>query len=185
MRSINRYFILAAAFVSLLFVNANAQSFAARDTKPTRPLEQQVFKKLIGLPNYGLFDHITYQVNGGTVLLMGKVLSLGTRRDAENAVRRIPGVERVVNQISELPPSGFDNRIRQQLVREYVNSPGLYGYLQGSNPSVRIIVENGHVSLEGYVNNRGTASYMQALASGIPGVFSVTNNLVIEKDMRK
>jgi osmotically-inducible protein OsmY len=57
--------------------------------------------------------------------------------------------------------------------------------LQEPNPSVRIIVDGGRVTLEGYVNNRGTANLMNILANGIPGVFSVTNNLVTNKDMLK
>jgi hyperosmotically inducible protein len=117
------------------------------------------------------------------VVLSGKVLSLGTRKQAERTVASIPGVERVVNNIQDLPPSPYDNQIRRQLVREFANSAGLYMYLQEPNPSVRIIVENGRVTLEGYVNNRGTSNTMNILANGVPGVFSVTNNLLIEKEV--
>jgi osmotically-inducible protein OsmY len=65
-------------------------------------------------------------------------------------------------------------------VRNFVNSAGLYGYLREPSPSVRIIVENGRVTLEGYVSNRGTANLMSSLANQVPGVFSVRNNLVIQ-----
>jgi hypothetical protein len=91
----------------------------------------------------------------------------------------------VVNRIENLPPSSFDDAIRARLVRTFDNTGGVSGYLREPNPSVRIIVENGRVTLEGYVNNRGTANLMNILANGIPGVFSVTNNLVIEKEMVK
>jgi osmotically-inducible protein OsmY len=50
------------------------------------------------------------------------------------------------------------------------------------NPSVRLIVDRGNVSLEGYVANRGDYNTMNVLAHGVPGVFSVTNNLVIDND---
>lgn len=91
----------------------------------------------------------------------------------------------MVNRIENLPPSSFDDAIRARLVRTFDNTGGVSGYLREPNPSVRIIVENGRVTLEGYVNNRGTANLMNILANGIPGVFSVTNNLVIEKEMVK
>lgn len=161
------------------FVNVQAQNKVRDNSRGNTALEQQIFKKLIALPYYGVFDHIAYQVNGGTVTLYGKVISLGTKRDAANAVKRIPGVVDVVNNIEELPPSSFDNQIRYSVLRTFINSAGLWPYLREPNPSVRIIVENGHVTLEGYVNNRGTANTMNILANGVNGVFSVTNNLIV------
>ena len=108
-----------------------------------------------------------------------------TKKGAENVVENIEGVEKVVNRIENLPPSSFDDAIRARLFRTFDNTGGLSGYLREPNPSVRIIVENGRVTLEGYVNNRGTYNTMNILANGIPGVFGVTNNLVIEKEMIK
>ena len=170
------FILLAAAFISAGSVSA--QSFAGGRNRPVGAIEQQVFKKLIALPNYGVFDHIAFKVDGDTVTLYGKVLSLGTKSSAARAVRRVPGVANVVNNIQNLPPSAFDNTIRRRILRSFVNSPGLYLYLREPNPGVRIVVDRGHVTLEGYVNNRGTSSLMNALANGVPGVFSVTNNLV-------
>jgi hypothetical protein len=183
MKIFNRFLALTLAIFALSFVHVNAQSFSGNNRLPVRTLEQQIFKKLIALPNYGVFDHIAYQVNGNTVVLSGKVLSLGTRKQAEKAVARIPGVKRVVNNIQNLPPSPFDNRIRYQLVRQFANTAGLYGYLREPNPSVRIIVENGRVTLEGYVNNRGTSNTMNVIANTVPGVFNVKNNLLIEREI--
>ncbi len=179
MKYIRSFAIITFAFLSLLAVSdAKAQT-------PQTVLEQKIFKKIIGLPYYGLFDHISYKVEGRTVTLYGKVASLGTRKDAERAVRRIDGVERVINNIDDLPPSSFDDRIRRQLVREFSTRGGsLYRYLQGSNPSIRIIVENGRVTLEGYVSNRGDSNLANVLANTVPGVFSVRNNLVVGRGDR-
>lgn len=173
MRYIRSFAIITFAFLSLLAFEANAQT-------PQTQLEQQIFKKINGLPNYGVFDFISYKVDGGTVTLYGKVASLGTKKGAERVVKRIPGVETVVNNIDELPPSGFDNTIRRQIVRDFWNRGGsLYRYLQGTNPSVRIIVENGRVTLEGYVSSRGDSNLANLLANGASGVFSVRNNLIV------
>jgi hyperosmotically inducible periplasmic protein len=180
MKSLIKFIFVAIALVSVAGV-ANAQTYAGgKRPDNSRSLEDQIFRKLLRLPNYGLFDHITYELEGNTVILGGSVASLGTRKDAERTVRRIPGVERVVNNIRELPPSSFDNQIRRSLVRQFANSPGLYRYLQGTNPSVRIIVDHGHVALEGYVASRGDANTMNILANGVPGVFSVENHLIVE-----
>ena len=176
MKYIRNFLILSFAFLSLLAFDAKAQT-------PQTQLEQKIFKKIIGLPYYGVFDHISYEVNGGTVTLYGKVASLGTKRDAERAVRKLDGVETVVNNIQQLPPSGFDNSIRRQIVREfYRNGGSLYRYLQEPNPSVRIIVENGRVTLEGFVSNRGDANLANILANSAQGVFSVRNNLIVQRN---
>ena len=136
------------------------------------------------MPYYGVFDNISFEVEGNTVTLYGKVYSLGLKSSAENIVKKIDGVENVVNNIEMLPPSSFDNRIRRQAVREFANGGSLYRYLQGPQPSVRIIVENGRISLEGVVANRGDYNLANILVSGIPGVFEVNNNLIIAKDNR-
>src|SRR5215204_1082714 len=178
MKYIRNFLILTFAFLSLLAFEAKAQT-------PQTVLEQKIFKKIIGLPYYGLFDHISYKVEGRTVTLYGKVNSLGTRKDAERAVKRIDGVETVINNIQQLPPSSFDNQIRRQMVREFSSRGGsLYRYLQGPNPSIRIIVENGRVSLEGYVSNRGDSNLANILANSVSGVFSVRNNLVVGRGDR-
>jgi hyperosmotically inducible protein len=182
MKVLRNFLILSIAILGFTFVDANAQNYPAKSTASA--IEQKVFKKIIGLPAYGVFDHISFKVEGNTVTLYGKVLSLGTKKSAERAVRKIEGVENVVNNIQNLPPSSYDNQIRYQIVREFANSAGIYGYLREPNPSVRIIVQNGRVTLEGYVSNRGTANLMNILANGVPGVFSVTNNLSTEKAIK-
>jgi Predicted periplasmic or secreted lipoprotein len=180
MRIIKSFLALSIAILAFSFISVNAQSYeAVPGQQPATALERQVFKKVISLPRYGVFDHIAFQVNGGTVTLYGKVISLGTKRDAESVVRRIPGVTSVVNNIEELPPSPFDNQIRYSVLRQLANSAGMWPYLQGPNPQVRIIVDRGHVTLEGYVPNRGTSNTMNIITNGVSGVFSVTNNLVV------
>jgi hyperosmotically inducible periplasmic protein len=181
MKYIRNFLVLSFAFLAFFAFNATAQTVGSS----TRSIEQKVMKKLIALPYYGVFDHIAYKVSGNTVTLYGKVVSLGTRKEAEQAVKNIDGVANVVNHIENLSPSSFDQAIRARLLRTFNDTAGIGGYLREPNPSVRLIVDNGHVTLEGYVNNRGTSNLMNILANGIPGVFSVTNNLVIEKEMVK
>ncbi len=148
-----------------------------------KSIEQQVFRKLIYLPRYGIFDHINYRVDGSTVILGGKVYSLGTKRDAELETARIPGVTAVVNNIDQLPPSPFDDGIRRRALSTF-GGTGLDIYLREPRPSVRIIVENGRVTLEGYVSSRGDLNAFNIMMNGVPGVFNVQNNLVIGNQMR-
>jgi hyperosmotically inducible periplasmic protein len=45
---------------------------------------------------------------------------------------------------------------------------------------IRIIVDNGHVTLEGVVNSESDKNLANIRANGVFGVFSVTNNLKVE-----
>ncbi len=178
MKYIRNFLIITFAFLSVSAFDAKAQT-------PQTVMEQKIFKKIIGLPYYGVFDHISYKVDGRTVTLYGKVASLGTKRSAERAVKGIDGIETVINNIDELPPSSFDNSIRRQIVREFYSRGGsLYRYLQEPNPSIRVIVENGRVTLEGYVSNRGDSNLANLLANSASGAFSVRNNLIVGKGDR-
>ena len=178
MKYIRNLLMMAFAVTAFSFVTVNAQDLNVSQNA----IENKVFKEINKLPYYGLFDHIAFKVDGGTVTLYGKTNSLGTRKSAERVVKRIPGVLEVVNNIEELPPSSFDNRIRQQVVREFVNTAGVYPYISGLRPSVRIIVENGRVTLEGYVASKGTSNLMYLLANRVPGTFKVTNNLIVDRN---
>ncbi len=176
MKYIRNLFILMFAVLGLSQIEVNAQSYSQRT------LEQKVFKEIIRLPYYGVFDNIAFQVKGDTVYLTGKVVQPITRKSAERVVDRINGVNNVVNNIEVLPLSGFDDSIRLRTLRTLQNGGSLYRYFLGANPSVKIIVDGGNVALEGFVANRGDKNLANILANGVPGVFSVTNNLIVEKD---
>ncbi len=183
MKSLRNLLILAIAILGLTFGTVQAQSFSGSGKGSARAIERQVYKQIIKLPYYGVFDNIAYRVNGGRVTLYGKVLQPTTRKSAERVVERIEGVETVVNNIEVLPLSGFDDSIRRQTLRTLSNGGSLYRYFLGASPSVKIIVDRGNVALEGYVATRGDYNLMNILARSVPGAFSVKNNLVIEKEL--
>jgi hyperosmotically inducible periplasmic protein len=172
--------IFATAIFAFSFTSVSAQSFS--DTKSGRTIEQNVQRQILRMPRYEVFDFISFSVDGSTVTLYGKVRNAINKSGAENRVEDIPGVTSVVNNIEVLPLSNFDDRIRAGLYRRLSNSGGLSRYLWPVNPSVRLIVDGGHVTLEGYVSNKGDYRMMNILANGIPGVFSVTNHLVINNE---
>ena len=178
-----KLFFMVAAFVVMAGTAANAQSIVSgKRPSNLRAVEDQVYHRILMLPNYGLYDSITANVNGGTVILGGHTISLGTRKEAERVVKRIPGVTNVVNNIEELPLSSFDDQIRRQLTAHIARTGGLSRYLDGLNPPVRLIVDRGRISLEGYVDNRGDANMMNVVAHGIPGAFEVENHLIVKNE---
>jgi hypothetical protein len=181
MNKIRNFALLTLAILTFSVSGVNAQNYSSNSS--TRTVEQKIFKEINKLPYYGVFDHIAFSYNGGTVTLYGKVANAMNKKGAERSIRDVAGVTNVVNRIEILPLGSFDNTIRRQTLGEFA-SRGLYRYLWEPNPSVRIIVDRGHVTLEGYVANRGDANLMNILANGVSGTFSVTNNLIVDREAR-
>lgn len=176
MKRISTLFLTLFTVISFAFLtSANAQNFTAAKT---RSMDEQVYRKLKYLPNSNVFDHITWQVSGSTVILSGKVYTLGTKDAAARAVRDIAGVSEVVNNIEMLPASPMDDRIRREALIAFTNG-GPAQYFSSLNPAVRVIVENGRLTLEGYVARKSDSDLLNILSNTISGVFKVTNNLVV------
>jgi hyperosmotically inducible protein len=173
------------ALVALFVITAGTGAFAAPLENGGQALSQEqmyrkVRKELVTLPYYGVWDNLAYKVEGSTVTLYGQVVRPTTRTDAERRVKKINGVERVVNNIEVLPLSSFDDSVRVQTYRTLVRTGGLYRYMMGVNPSIHIIVNRGQLSLEGVVSNKGDKQLAYIAARGVPGAFSVANNLRVE-----
>jgi hyperosmotically inducible periplasmic protein len=142
-------------------------------------IEQQVRSELIRLPFYGVFDNLAFRVEGDTVHLFGQVTRPTLKSDAENVVRSIEAVDRVVNRIEVLPVSFQDDRIRVAAYRAIFTHPGLDRYALQPVPPIRIIVRNGNIALEGVVASEMDKTIANMQARQVPGVFSVTNNLEV------
>jgi len=155
----------------------------AQDTQPSSKAQERIIKEvrheLLMLPYFGVFDFIAFKVDGSTVTLLGEVVRPVLKSDAQNAVKHIEGVENVVNQIEVLPPSSMDDRLRLQLFRAIYQYPALQRYELGVQKPIRIIVKNGRVTLEGVVDSEGDKNLAGVRANGVPGIFSVTNNLQV------
>ena len=144
---------------------------------PTEKLAKAVRHELVMLPYYSLFDNLSFRIEGDKVTLMGQVTRPTLKIDSERVVQRVAGVSKVVNEIEVLPLSSFDSRIRWAVLRALFRQPALQRYGMGALPSIHIIVKNGDVSLEGVVSNQMDKNLAFLYANGVPGVFSVTNNL--------
>lgn len=161
-----------------------------------------VRKQLLSLPDYDVFDYMTFAIQGRTVILNGYASRPVLRSEAEKVVKGIKGVESVQNNIKVLPYSSIDDQIRvgelvhiygQPNLRKYTNAPigqDLYptvGRMAGGitqDPpvgwfAIHIIVDNGHVILAGVVDNPTDAEIANVQANSVPGVFSVTDNLMV------
>ena len=160
--------------------NTAVRSSDAGNQKLQARLIREVGHELRMLPQYSVFDNLAYKVSGTTVTLYGQVAHATLKDDAAHAIKGIEGVEQVVNQIEILPVSFNDDRIRRQVWRAIFRDDRLFRYSLQAVPPIHIIVKNGHVTLEGVVANEADKNTAFIRANGVPGVFSVKNNLQVE-----
>ena len=179
-------FAVALMLISL-FAAADIGA-AVQDQKPqgiSARVVREVRHELVTLPYYGVFDWLEYVVQpDNTVVLRGQVVRPSTKSDAENRVKDIEGVSRVVNEIEVLPLSSNDDRLRRALYRAIygTNSP-LFRYATQAVPPIHIVVRNGRAVLKGIVANKGDANLAYIRARGVPGLFEVKNELKIESEL--
>jgi hyperosmotically inducible protein len=176
-----KLFVLALCLLTLPAATIAQDQRDQPTARSTERIIKEVRHELLMLPYFTVFDNIAYKVDGFNVTLLGQVTRPVTKSDAENAVKHIEGVEHVDNQIEVLPPSPMDDRLRQRLFRAIYGYPALQRYALGVQKPIRIIVKNGHVTLEGVVDSAADKNLAGIRANGVSGIFSVDNNLQVSK----
>jgi hyperosmotically inducible protein len=208
-----RAMMLSAALLLAPCMGATAQNAAATQSEDktyntatwsqedaTR-IVQEVRHKLLSLPNYSVFDSLSFGIQGKIIVLRGYASQPVLKGDAGKTVKGIAGVAGVNNQILVLPNSPNDDRIRIGVYRRIYGQPALRKYSGssvgfGEFPSVarmaggitqdpprgyhaiHIIVNNGHVTLTGVVDRESDANIASMQANSTPGTFSVDNELM-------
>ena len=164
----------------------NGQKKAAlKTTRVPKSAELQIVKlvrdEMEMLPEYTVFDFLSFQVDGRTVELLGQVRRPDLKSDAEGATKKLEGVEEVINHIELLPVSPADDHIRRNVYQAIYQHPTLTKYGAQAVPPIHIIVNDGKVSLEGMVANESDKSIANVQANSVPGLSTVINNLQVEK----
>jgi len=169
-----KHYATIALLTSALALAANTKVSDKGQSRITK----EVRHELVTLPQYGIFDNLAFKVdNGGTVTLMGATTQPVLKTNAENAVKDIEGVTKVVNNIEVLPVSPNDDNIRLGVYRAVYGQSALSRYQLQSVPSIHIVVKNGDVALEGFVATEADRNIAGIQAKGVSGVHNVTNNL--------
>jgi hyperosmotically inducible protein len=167
--------------VSALVLTAQPRRAQEQAVQTAAPLETAVRDAIRLEPHYGVFDNLSFRLDGSDVTLLGQVLLPITRDETARRVAKLEGVGQVTNQIEVLPMSQSDDAIRLRVYRNIFGTSDLYRYALGPDPSLHIIVKGGHVTLEGVVANEGDGRMATMAARKVGGTFSVTNNLKSEK----
>jgi len=131
---------------------------------------------------YGIaFNAITLDVKDGVVTLGGTVHDYPSKDSALGVAATTPGVKDIVDNIDVAPTSIFDDELRVKLYRAIYGAPTLQRYEMDPQKPIRIVVENGHVTLYGVVDSAMDKQIAGTQASGVSGVFSVDNQLIALK----
>jgi len=160
---------------------------AGADTGEGRK-DLQVFndisKAVTRYAQFTIFDSVDANVKDGVVTLTGRV-TMPYKKDAiEKRVAKIDGVRQVRDEITVLPVSQFDDRLRYRIARAIYGNSNFWNYGSMANPPIHIIVESGHVTLDGVVNSNTDRMLARSIASSF-GAFSVTNDLKTDVEMQQ
>lgn len=178
---------------------ANLQQPALTNQQAIQKTAESIRKNLVTLPNYGVFDDLSFSIQGSQVTLNGYASRPTLKSDAERIVKSTEGVTSVVNKIEVLPLSRFDDQIRLRAYLAIYRNPNLRRYSSGgplmpmfspawmaggitNNPPlgwnpIHIVVKNGNVTLTGVVDGDMDKQIIGMATNQIPGVFSVSNDL--------
>jgi hyperosmotically inducible protein len=178
MRLNSAFLLIVMLVIAPLLVFAQQREVSP---KAVERIQKEVRHELVMLPYLDVFDNLAYKVDGYNVALFGQVTNPTVKSNAENAVKKIEGVEKVENQIEVLPVSPMDDGLRRRLFVAIYGYAPLQRYALPTIKPIRIIVKNGHLTLEGVVDSQGDKNIAGIRANGVPGLFSVTNNLVVAK----
>ena len=193
MRSGSGRLLMAGAFIALL---AHPGALRAQD-QDVGEMSKAVWQKIKELPQYGVFDYITFRIRKSNVTLNGYAMSAGLKAAAEQAVKEAPGVGKIKNRISLLRRRN-DDTIRAAVYARIYGHAELQEYNphpdrkpdpaaepdpsiaesppKGPHP-IHIIVQGGRVTLEGVVADYGDRAIAAQEALESRKVVGVTNNL--------
>jgi osmotically-inducible protein OsmY len=163
---------------------------------------QSLYRALERLPQYGVFDFLSFTLDRGVVTLSGYSYTAQLKADAERAVKRVSGVDEVANRLEVLPVSQHDDRIRRDTFYRIYTDTSLSRYTSGGVQAVlreayefgrypgmqpfgiypiRIIVKGGRIMLVGSVDNSFDRQIAEVRAREVIGTFGVSNELTLPR----
>ena len=154
---------------------------AVSDAQLHEELSKKLYYDRVGWYD-SAFNYYTLSVKDGVATIGGQTYNEVGRDSALAIAYRMPGVKDVVSEIKISPVSTFDDSLRRRTVRALYGDSALGKYAVDPARPIRIIIDGGHVALYGEVISSMDKQIAGMRVGQIPGVFSVENNLVVEKN---
>ncbi len=160
-------------------------------------LLQQIEQLIAGQRGMRIYDWVGFTVDGGDVALEGAVTRPSLKVDIERSVSALEAVDSVRNDIELLSRSGDDIGIRINAYWRIYGHPEIRSYLRQNRafaPRLRrhaldtqrvllrpihIVVNDGHLILEGELDQHRAKRVAEEQAYAVPGIRSVDNNIVV------
>lgn len=155
----------------------------AQDERKDLQIFKDVSNTVLRYTRFTIFDDVGASIDQGVITLTGKVTMPFKRDDIENRVAKVPGVKRVINGITVLPVSIYDDELRYRIARAIYGNSAFWQYATMTNPPIHVIVDRGQVTLTGVVNNEVERMLARSLASGFGG-FSITSELKTDAEVK-
>lgn len=125
------------------------------------------------------FNAISVNVENGVAYLGGLACRPMDKQYALGDASYMPGVKDVVDNIQVAPLSMMDDRVRFDTARAVYGYPSLLKYAVDPVKPIRILVQNGNVTLVGTVQSQADKNIAGIRANGVFGAFNVTNDLQV------
>ena len=174
---------ISSFVVAAVLTLGSAQAFAQAERKDLQVIND-ISDQVNRYTQFTIFDSISASVDQGRVVLNGWVTMPYKRDDLEKRVKKVEGVEEVDNKIQVLPVSQFDDELRFRIARAIYGHSLFWNYANMANPPIHVVVNHGHVTLEGVVQSNVDRMVARSLASGF-GAFDVKNELKTDAEVRE
>ncbi len=138
-------------------------------------LHEKIRHELAMMSYISEFDFISFNLNGGEVILTGWTVRITNRSEAQNRIKNLEGITSIVNNIEVLPMGRFDMNIRAGARAALQRT--LSRYFWGSGSDIKIIVKDGAIILLGSVATKADSDLAYIQCNGVPGAFKVVNLL--------
>lgn len=198
--------ILCAAVMGVMLSAGSTAPLGAQTSVAEQETVARVQKALARLPYYGVFDFLAFGVDRGTVTLFGYAYRGSLKTEAVRAVKRVRGVDDVVDRIEILPSSPLDESIRLATFASVYGDDHFSRYIPGGPVTVRydfnlftrfpnmqpvgmypihIIVKNLRTTLLGTVDTDLDRTLASTRARTVPGVLNVDVEVMVARDLAR
>lgn len=169
---------------ALVIASLAAPAWAGAVERKDLQVLNDVLKQVNTYSWFTIFDDVNVSMDNGLVTLTGKVTMPFKRGEIGKRVAKVDGVRGVQNQIAVLSVSLFDDDLRYGIARAIYGHPSFWNYATMADPPIHIVVDRGHVTLTGVVNNEVDRMLARSLASQSQA-FSVKSELKTDAEAKR